>query len=116
MKKTTLLIATGIILSACGDSKPEKTTEKPSKERKEIKVKDYPEVRKDDVSDDYFGTTVKDPYRWLENDTSAETAEWVKAQNEVTFDYLSQIPYREKIEERLTELWNYERAGSPFKH
>lgn len=103
------------LLAACG-SKEEKKEESSSEARTEIKTKAYPSVKRDSVSDDYFGTTVEDPYRWLENDTSAETEAWVKAQNNVTFDYLAQIPYREDIKSRLTDLWNYERTGSPFKH
>lgn len=76
----------------------------------------YPETRKDaTVVDDYFGTEVADPYRWLENDTSAETGDWVKAQNEVTFGYLEQIPYRNDIKERLTKLWDYEKYSAPFE-
>ena len=79
-------------------------------------VKAYPETRKDTtVVDDYFGTKVADPYRWLENDTSVETANWVKAQNEVTQDYLSHIPFRSALKDRLTELVNYERYGMPSK-
>lgn len=114
MKQTTFLLAASLSIIACGEKvNTENKTVK--QEFKEITVKDYPKVRKDEVSDDYFGTIVKDPYRWLENDTSIETAAWVKSQNEVTFDYLSQIPYREAIEERLTELWNYEKVGTPFK-
>jgi len=76
---------------------------------------EYPETKKVDVEDDYFGTTVKDPYRWLEDDMSEETAAWVKAQNRVTFEYLERIPYRQKIRERLTELWNYEKYTAPFR-
>jgi len=113
MKKATLFIPLALLF-ACGDQAPKEVMETKA-ERKEIATKPYPEVKKDSISDDYFGTTVTDPYRWLENDTSAETAEWVKAQNEVTFDYLSQIPYRQEIEDRLTKLWNYEKVGSPFK-
>jgi prolyl oligopeptidase len=75
----------------------------------------YPETRKGDVVDTYFGTEVADPYRWLEDDRSEETENWVKAQNEVTFAHLESIPYREKIEKRLTELWNYEKISAPFK-
>jgi len=79
-------------------------------------VKSYPETRKDTtVVDDYFGTKVADPYRWLENDTSAETAAWVKAQTEVTNDYLSHIPFRNAIKDRLTQLVNYERYSMPSK-
>jgi len=80
----------------------------------EIKVK-YPMAKKVDSVDNYFGTKVPDPYRWLENDTSAETAEWVKSENEVTSGYLSRIPFREKIREKLTKMWNYPRYGVPFK-
>lgn len=75
----------------------------------------YPETRKANTTDTYFGTTVTDPYRWLEDDMSAETAAWVKAQNEVTFNYLEQIPFRESIKNRMEELWNYERVSAPFK-
>ena len=75
----------------------------------------YPDTKKQDVVDDYFGQKVKDPYRWLENDTSKATAQWVKAQNEVTFGYLEQIPFRDAIKERLTEIWNYPRISAPFK-
>ncbi len=79
-------------------------------------VKAYPETRKDTtVVDDYFGTKVADPYRWLENDTSVETANWVKAQNEVTQDYLSHIPFRNAIKDRLTQIVNYERYSMPSK-
>ncbi|MGB0176212.1 MAG: prolyl oligopeptidase family serine peptidase, partial [Owenweeksia sp.] len=84
-------------------------------EEKETAALDYPDTRKDTtVADNYFGQEVKDPYRWLENDTSAETEAWVKAENEVTFGYLEDIPYRNAINERLTELWNYERFSAPF--
>lgn len=75
----------------------------------------YPVTRKGEVVDSYFGTEVADPYRWLEDDRSAETGAWVKAENKVTFDYLSQIPYRGQLKDRLAELWNYEKVGAPFK-
>ncbi|MFR9514525.1 MAG: S9 family peptidase, partial [Rikenellaceae bacterium] len=81
-----------------------------------IQVKEYPATQRGDLVEDYFGTAVADPYRWLEDDASEATAEWVKAQNEVTFDYLSQIPYRDAIKERLTELWNYAKESAPAKH
>jgi prolyl oligopeptidase len=76
---------------------------------------DYPETRMSDQVDDYFGTEVADPYRWLEDDNSEETTEWVKAQNLVTFSYLEKIPFREKVKERLTEVWNYPRVSAPWK-
>ncbi len=75
----------------------------------------YPETRKVDTVDHYFGVEVPDPYRWLEDDRSAETAEWVKEQNEVTFAYLNNIPYRDKIQERLEALYDYERLSAPFR-
>ena len=77
----------------------------------------YPETRKDgSIIDDYHGTKVADPYRWLEDDNSDETKAWVKSQNEVTFGYLKAIPQRAKIRERLEKAWNYERTGVPFEH
>ncbi|MDD4149861.1 MAG: prolyl oligopeptidase family serine peptidase [Bacteroidales bacterium] len=75
----------------------------------------YPETLKGDVEDEYFGTMVKDPYRWLEDDNSAETAEWVKAQNELTFAYLETIPYREKMKQRLTKIWDFPKVSAPTK-
>lgn len=75
----------------------------------------YPESRRDDTVDTYFGTDVSDPYRWLEDDRSEETADWVAAQNELTFDYLGQIEYRDSIRERLAEAWNFERVSAPFE-
>lgn len=80
----------------------------------EIKVT-YPETQKRPVVDTLFGTAVTDNYRWLEDDRSPETESWVKAQNEVTFNYLDTIPYREDLKQRLSDLWNYEKVGSPFK-
>jgi len=73
----------------------------------------YPAARRDPRPDTYFGTQVPDPYRWLEDADSAETTAWVRAENEVTFAYLDQIPFRTKLRERLTQLWNYERYGVP---
>ncbi len=78
-------------------------------------VSRYPETRKVDTVDTYFGIQVKDPYRWLENDTTQETTEWVKSQNEVTFGYLDNIPYRENVLKRLEELNNFEKLTAPFK-
>lgn len=75
----------------------------------------YPETKKVDVKDTYFGSEVNDPYRWLEDDRSKETEDWVKTQNEVTFKFLNTIPYRNQIKERLAKLWNYERISAPFK-
>lgn len=75
----------------------------------------YPETKKGDVTDDYHGTVISDPYRWLEDDKSDETAAWVEAQNKVTFGYLEQIPFRENIKNRLTEIWDYPKYSVTFK-
>src|SRR6202012_5180522 len=74
----------------------------------------YPTARQVDQVDDYHGVKVADPYRWLEDDNSAETKDWVEAENKVTFAYLDAIPARDRFKERLTKLWNYERFGVPF--
>ncbi|MBZ9629628.1 prolyl oligopeptidase family serine peptidase [Salegentibacter sp. LM13S] len=104
MKKTFSGIFALAVLASCNDSKNEK----------EISL-NYPETKKVDTVTDYFGTEVKDPYRWLEDDRSEETEAWVKAQNEVTFDYLNSIPYKKELEERLSEIWNYEKISAPFE-
>jgi len=75
----------------------------------------YPKTQKGEVIDVYFDTKVADPYRWLEDDRSIETGNWVKAQNEVTYDYLSKIPFRNDLKSRLEQLWNYEKISAPFK-
>ncbi len=75
----------------------------------------YPVARKSDQIDDYHGTAVADPYRWLEDADSAETRAWVQAENKITFSYLDQIPFRQSIKDRMTRLWNYERYTVPFK-
>ncbi|MBD1839643.1 prolyl oligopeptidase family serine peptidase [Coleofasciculus sp. FACHB-501] len=75
----------------------------------------YPTSQKVDQVDDYHGTKVSDPYRWLEDPDSDETKAWVEAQNQVTFSYLNEIPVREKIKQRLTQLWDYEKYSLPFK-
>ncbi len=75
----------------------------------------YPTTRTTDTTDTYHGTQVADPYRWLEDPNASETEDWVQAQNKVTFGYLNQLPNRDKINARLTELWDYERYGIPFK-
>lgn len=93
------------IFAACADSE---------KKAEQTKLT-YPQTRKTDSIDIYFNTKIEDPYRWLEDDRAEETAEWVKKQNHVTYDYLTKIPYRDKIKERLTKIWNYEKRGVPFR-
>lgn len=75
----------------------------------------YPETHKVDQKDNYFGTEITDPYRWLEDDTAAEVEDWVKAQNEVTQSYIGQIPFRDKVRGRLEELYNYTKVSAPIK-
>ena len=76
---------------------------------------EYPITKKKIVTDSYFDTKVEDPYRWLENDNCIQVKEWITAQNKLTFSYFQQIPQRESLKNRLEELWNYEKIGTPFK-
>ncbi len=99
MKKEILLLS-GIMVMSCTPQQKKLT---------------YPNAERVDTVDVYFGTEVADPYRWLENDTSAATAAWVEAENQVTNEYLAQIPFRKQLLERLTNLANYEKIGAPFK-
>lgn len=102
MQKTNLMaLCAATILSACSLT-PSKMT--------------YPETKRVDTVDVYFGQQVPDPYRWLEDDNSTETVEWVKAQNKLTRSYLDALPYRKEISSRLTELVNYTRRSAPSKH
>lgn len=119
-----VLIVTGIsLLAACrsANNPAQGTSEKSEAPTKEIaapaqiKSMNYSATKKIDHVDNYHGTQVPDPYRWLENDTTPEVAAWVKAQNQVTFGYLNQIPFRGKIKERLSQIWNYPKYGTPFK-
>ncbi|TCI84615.1 prolyl oligopeptidase family serine peptidase [Tenacibaculum sp. M341] len=104
MKKIFIPVAASLLLVACKQNISEDT----------MALK-YPETKKQPVVDTYFETEVTDNYRWLEDDRSEETENWVKSENKVTFDYLSKIPYREQLKNRLSELWNYEKLGVPFK-
>lgn len=97
------LFAVALISSCKNESKPEPI------------IVNYPVTAKVDTVDTYFGTEVKDPYRWLEDDRSPETEAWVKDQNKTTFGYLEKIPFRDDLKNRLEKLWNYEKLGSPFK-
>ena len=74
----------------------------------------YPKTKKGLVVDQYFGESVPDPYRWLEDDLASDTKSWVVAQNKLTYDYLAQIPYRDQLKKQLTDIWNYEKVGTPF--
>ena len=98
--KPLLTLSLMILLSSCKTNPP---------------APEYPETTKIPVSETHFGTEVVDNYRWLEDDNSIETADWVKAQNKVTFEYLNHIPFRSQLKGRLEKLWNYEKIGSPFK-
>ncbi len=108
MKNIFLTTSALLLLVACNQNSAET-------DFKKIEVK-YPIAQKDStVKDIYFGTTVADPYRWMENDTSAQTNAWVKAENEVTDAYLASIPFLQSIQSRLKELWNYDKYSAPFK-
>lgn len=76
---------------------------------------EYPSTKTAEQTDDFFGTKVADPYRWLENDTADNTKDWVQRENAVTQEYLARIPFRDAIKNRLTSLWNYEKYSAPFK-
>ena len=79
------------------------------------KTIEYPVARKAEQADDYHGTKVADPYRWLEDLDSDETRQWVEAENKLSSDFLDAIPARASIRDRLAKLWNYEKYGVPFK-
>lgn len=96
------IVLVSIIMSCSNPPKPEV-------------ISKYPVSAKVDTVDNYFGEAVPDPYRWMENDTTKQVADWVTAQNDVTFGFLEKIPYREQIKKRLEALNNYEKVGSPFK-
>ena len=105
MKKLAFLFLTTLLIISCkNENKTDLSMELT-----------YPDTKKVDTVDTYFDTEVKDPYRWLEDDMSEETAAWVQSQNKVTFGYLDQIPYREELKNRLEKLWNYEKLTRPFK-
>lgn len=104
MKKAIITLS-ALGLLACSQEKP----------TKEAIVLKYPQTKKVNQVDDYFGTKVSDPYRWLEDDNSAETKAWVDEENKVTFSYLDKIPFRENVKKRLTQLWNYEKLTAPVK-
>lgn len=87
----------------------------PKKDSVTATVAPYPKTNKVDTVDTYFGVPVKDPYRWLENDTAKATSEWIAAENEVTFGYLDKIPFRNAVRKRLGEIQNYERLGAPHR-
>ncbi|AUC16593.1 S9 family peptidase [Tenacibaculum sp. SZ-18] len=105
MKKLILSTLAVALIFACKTESPKKNTS----------PLNYPETVKQPVVDNYFDTEVTDNYRWLEDDRSKETENWVKAENKITFNYLDKIPYRAQLKERLSELWNYEKIGVPFE-
>ncbi|NUM51186.1 MAG: S9 family peptidase [Flavobacteriales bacterium] len=105
MRKICVFICIVSIFTSCDN---QNETEKSA----EQKLK-YPEVRKDSIFDTLFNTVIPDPYRWLEDDNSEETSKWVHAQNQVTFSYLEKIPFRNKLKEQYTQLWNFEKQSAP---
>ena len=111
MKILILFLCVLLAISSCQEGSVDGTDKSI---RKDITV-NYPETKKVDTITNYFGTDVKDPYRWLEDDRSEETEAWVKSQNQSTYGYLDQIPFRSALKARLEKLWNYEKLGPPFK-
>ena len=106
----------GIFMVSCGKLSNQQQTEENNDVEMEEVTYEYPNVRKDTIIvEEYFGVKVADPYRWLEDANSGATKSWVRKQNDLTFSYLDDIPFRDNILERLTEIWNYERFGTPFK-
>lgn len=103
-----------IFLGAMSIMACSKTKEIPVKQTMQTNVV-YPVTKEIPVASTYFGTTIQDPYRWLEDDRSAETSQWVDAENKVTAAYLNQIPFRAAFKDRLEKLWNYEKFSAPFK-
>ncbi len=116
MKNSTMCAAAIISLSLSACVQYSTPLEKPTIDINETVSNTfvYPISRKGDQVDEYFGEKISDPYRWLEDDLSEETADWVKRQNKVTSDYLEKIPYRKELKESLTSLWNYEKVSAPF--
>jgi len=114
MFKQTLACAVLLALSGCSEPTNMAIKEEVKAPMKQVNSVVYPETKKGDVVDTYFEEAISDPYRWLEDDMSEETAQWVKTQNDLTFSYLDQIPYRDKLKQRLEKLMNYEKIGPPF--
>ena len=114
-KKYLLPIVASLFLAACNPAaNTAGGTDNPQDSMPLIPVT-YPSTAKDSVEDDFFGTKVADPYRWLEVEDSAATKDWVTAQNKVTFGWLEKVPFRNKIKERLEKVWNYPKYGAPFR-
>lgn len=114
MLKKTLTCAVVIALAGCSQPAENTTQNEVKTAMKAVNSLDYPETKKGTVVDTYFDETVADPYRWLEDDMSDETAQWVKTQNKLTFSYLEQVPYRDTLKQRLEKLMNYEKISAPF--
>ena len=102
MKTVAIYMILFALITSCSTEKKEEIT--------------YPKTKKEPIVDTYFGEKVTDDYRWLENDRSTETKQWVKAQNKLTFGYLEKIPFRDKLRKRIEELYNYEKISAPKKH
>jgi prolyl oligopeptidase len=112
--KYAITVLAAAMLSACGGAKQDVTISQDVTVSTTQQQLSYPATRQSAVTDTYFGTSVADPYRWLEDDRSSETEAWVKAQNKVTFSYLEQIPFRDDVRAKLEKSWNFERIGAPF--
>lgn len=120
MYKPVITLVAVAVIAACSPANDTQTqssqvTSESTSQGSTMPVVSYPETRRGDTVDTYFDQQVADPFRWLEDDRSEETAAWVSAQNELTFDYLGQIEFRDEIRERIAQAWNFERVGAPFE-
>lgn len=115
MKKLFQFTLLGILLFSCNMEQQDNQSENDSMKTNKENAYTYPATDKEDVSNEYFGVNVPDPYRWLEDDNSESTKSWVRKQNDVTFSYLDEISFRDNIAKRLEEIWNYEKYSTPFK-
>jgi len=107
MIKKHLLPFTFLAVIACNQT--------PKNEQKKLSMLPYPKIKTETQTDNYHGIQIADPYRWLENDTASDVIDWVNEENKITQNYLGQIPYRAKIKNRLTEIWDFPKYSSPFK-
>jgi len=108
MRLFLFTLAFSSLILGCSPTSQESEAQEIKQSETEVALS-YPEPARGEVIDNYFGTAVADPYRWLEDDRNADTKDWVERQNAVTFSYLDKIPYRDQIKNQLLKIWNYEK-------
>ncbi|MFN8395656.1 MAG: prolyl oligopeptidase family serine peptidase [Bacteroidia bacterium] len=114
-KRYFLPLAAALLLASCNNKPGDAQNNDHSHDSMPLIPVTYPQTAESAIEEDFFGTKVKDPFRWLEVEDSAATKEWVAAQNKVTFGWLEKVPFRNKIKERLEKVWNYPKYGAPFR-